>query len=108
MDLSLYYQKIRNAEAKIVEAFPVVVSHETPDGGKPGVLTEVTRRIAAKMMVDGLAHLASAEEAKTFAAANAKARRVADQVAMAAKVQFAVLSPAELDKLKGAPESAGN
>ena len=108
MDLTLYYQKIRDAEARITEAFPVVVSHETPDGGKAGVLTEVTRRIAAKMMVDGLAHLASAEEARLFAAANAEARRLADQLTMAAKVQFAVLSPAELDRLKGVPESSGD
>ena len=29
MDLRLYYQKIRDTEAKIAEAFPVIVSQET-------------------------------------------------------------------------------
>src|SRR5690242_15334289 len=63
MDLKIYYQKVREKRASIAEAFPVVVSQETGDGGKDGVLTEVTPDLAAKMIVDGTAHLASAEEA---------------------------------------------
>jgi hypothetical protein len=106
MDLNLYYQKIRDMESKITDTFPVVVSNETPDGGKPGVLTEVTRRIAARMLVEGSARLATAEEATAFAAANAEARRAADQLAAAAKVQFAVLSTTELNKLKGVSKSS--
>ncbi|MGA2267703.1 MAG: hypothetical protein ABSH44_04450 [Bryobacteraceae bacterium] len=106
MDLKLYYQKIRDMESKITEAFPVVVSSETPDGGKPGVLTEVTPRIAAKMIVEGLARLATAEEAKAFSELQAEARRVAEQVAAAAKVQLAVLSTTELNKLKGLSRSS--
>jgi molybdenum-dependent DNA-binding transcriptional regulator ModE len=106
MDLKLYYQKIREMESKIKEAFPVVVSVETPDGGKAGVLTEVTPGIAAKMLVEGAARLATAEEATAFAAANAEARRAAEQLAAAAKVQFAVLSTAELNKLKGVSKSS--
>jgi hypothetical protein len=83
-----------------------VVSVETPDGGKAGVLTEVTPGIAAKMLVEGAARLATAEEATAFAAANAEARRAAEQLAAAAKVQFAVLSTAELNKLKGVSKSS--
>jgi hypothetical protein len=100
MDLKLYYQKIRDTESKITEAFPVVVSNETADGGKPGVLTEVTPGIAAKMMVQGAARLATTQEAKAFRAAQADAKRVADQTAAAAKVQFTVVSTTELNKLK--------
>jgi hypothetical protein len=106
MDLKLYYQKIRDVESKITEAFPVVVSHETADGGKPGVLTEVTPGIAAKMLVEGAARLATAEEAMAFRTAQAEAKRVADQAAAAARVQFTVLSTAELNRLKGGPESS--
>jgi hypothetical protein len=57
MDLRIYYQKIRDVEATITEEFPVVVSKETPDGGKKGVRTQVPRKIAAKMIVEGLAEL---------------------------------------------------
>jgi ribosomal protein L9 len=106
MDLKLYYQKIRDTESKITEAFPVVVSNETPDGGKAGVLTEVTPGIAAKMLVEGSAHLATPEEANAFRAAQAEAKRVADQEAAAAKLQFTVLSTAELNMLKSVPGSS--
>jgi hypothetical protein len=106
MDLKLYYQKIRDMESKITEAFPVVVSVETPDGGKAGVLTEVTPGIAAKMLVEGAARLATAQEAKAFRAVQAEAKRVADQAAAAAKVQFTVVSTTELNKLKSAPGSS--
>ena len=50
MDLRVYYQKIRDIESKIAHEFPVVKSLETSDGGKPGILTEVPRRIAAKLV----------------------------------------------------------
>jgi hypothetical protein len=106
MDLKLYYQKIRDVESKITEAFPVVVSHETADGGKPGVLTEVTPGIAARMLAEGVVRLATAEEAMAFRTAQAEAKRVADQAAAAARVQFTVLSTAELNRLKGGPESS--
>jgi hypothetical protein len=83
-----------------------VVSNETADGGKPGVLTEVTPGIAAKMVVQGAARLATAQEAMAFRAAQVEAKRVADQAAAAAKVQFTVVSTTELDKLKNNPGPA--
>jgi hypothetical protein len=64
MDLQLYYQKIREFAATIEEEFPVLVSRETADGGKNGTLTEVTAKLAAKMVVDGTARLAKPKEAE--------------------------------------------
>ena len=64
MDLRAYYQKIRDVEAKIPGPYAVVVSLATPDGGKAGMLTEVPRRVAAKMVVDGTATLAVDGESK--------------------------------------------
>jgi len=64
MDLRIYYQKIRDCEAKIPGTFAFVVSTATPDGGKAGVVTEVPRRVAAKMVVDGTARLAVESEVK--------------------------------------------
>jgi len=102
MDLQVYYQKIREAESKIPEEFPLVVSAETNDGGKGGTITEVPRRIAAKLMIEGQARLATKEEAKAHREAVAEAKRAADRAAAAAKVQLTVLSTTELDKLRGA------
>jgi len=46
-------QKIRDTEAKIADAFPVVESCETPDGGTSGRLTEVTQLWPRKLIVEG-------------------------------------------------------
>ena len=66
MDLQVYYQKIREMETKIADEFPLVVSMETADGGKGGTKTEVPRRLAAKLLVEGLARLASKDELKAY------------------------------------------
>jgi len=101
MDLQIYYQKIREVEARIADEFPIVVSKETADGGKEGRKTEVPRRLAAKLVVEGLARFAEPEEVKAYRATMAEAKRAAEQLAQAAKLQLTVLSTAELDRLKG-------
>ena len=102
MDLQIYYKKIRETEDGLKDPSVVVVSLETPDGGREGVRTEVPRRIAAKMIVEGAARLATAEEAREFQEQKAEAKRQVDQLAAASRMQFTVISPNELRKLKGA------
>ena len=106
MDLQIYYQKIRDMEAKIADQFALVISNETSDGGKDGRKTEVPRRIAAKMVVEGLARLANAEEVKAYKAVMAEAKRMAEQAAQAAKLQFTVVSTADLERLKAPARNA--
>ena len=36
MDIRVYFQKIREIERNIQEPYVVVISLETPEGGKPG------------------------------------------------------------------------
>jgi len=102
MDLQLYYKKIRETEHILKEPFVLLVSADTPDGGRAGVLTEVPRRVAAKMIIEGWARAASTEEAREFTEEKAEAKRQADQLVAASRMQFAVVSPSELRKLKGA------
>ena len=105
MDLQMYYQKIRENEAKIVDEFPLVVSLDTADGGKGGTKTEVARRLAAKLVVEGLARLATKDEAKVHREALAEAKRMAERSAAAARLQLTVLSTTELDRLRSEPRS---
>ena len=100
MDLQVYYQKIREMEGKIAEEFPLVVSVATQDGGKGGTTTEVPRRLAAKLVIDGHARLANKEELKAYREALAEAKRVAERAAAAARLQVTVLSTTELDRLR--------
>lgn len=66
MDLRAYYDKIRAIEALIEAVFAVVTSRATPDGGRAGVMTELPRAVAARLIADGKADLANPEDAARF------------------------------------------
>jgi len=101
MDLQIYYKKIHEVEESLKDPSVVVISLATPDGGREGIRTEVSRRIAARMIVEGTARMATADEARQFQEEKAEAKRQADQMAAASRMQFTVISPNELRKLKG-------
>lgn len=102
MDLRVFFQKLRKLEQEIVEPHVVMVSHETPDGGRAGQLAEVSRSIAARLILEGHAHLATAEEAAEFRDATRKALEEAQHRLMADKVQVNVISDADLRAMKSA------
>jgi ribosomal protein L9 len=102
MDLTLYYNNIREEEARIAETFAVIVSNETADGGKAGQLTEAPKAVAARMIIQGLARLATAEQAEAFRADQEAAARQMKEQAAAAQVQFSVMPRAQLEMLKSA------
>jgi hypothetical protein len=106
MDLQAYYQKIRDMESKITDEFPLLVSVETSDGGKGGTKTEVPRRLAAKLLVEGQARLASKDELKAHREMLAEAKRLAERAAAAERVQLTVLSSTELERLRGEARSS--
>jgi hypothetical protein len=100
MDLRVYYQKIREVESTIGVEYPVIVSKDTGDGGLEGTKTEVARKLAAKMVVEGQARLATADEAVAYRESLAERIRQAEQAAAAARLQISVLSTKELEQLK--------
>lgn len=107
MNLSNYYDKIRETEKRIAGDCAVIVSLETPDGGRPGLCTEAPKRTAARLVTEGAARLATPEEAEAFRAGNLKAKTEADETAAASKVQFTVIPAAELPAIKrGNPAKA--
>ena len=107
MNLRMYYQKIRDMEKTIVDEFPLMVSKDTEDGGKTGTKTEVSRHIAAKMLVEGIADLAEPEDVVKYRTMMAEAKRVVDQaVEAAAAMQVTVISKAELDGLRATQRGA--
>jgi hypothetical protein len=66
MDLKLYFQKVREVERSIDGDYAVVVSLESPDGGRPGQMTEVSKSVAGRLVADGKARLAHADESRDF------------------------------------------
>lgn len=102
MDLRVFFQKLRKIEQEIVAPHVIVVSHETPDGGRPGQMAEVSRSVAARLILEGHAHLATAEQSGEFRSAAQKALEEAEQKLMAAKVQVNVITDADLRAMKSA------
>lgn len=106
--MKVFYQKLRQVEANFPEPHVVVVSQETPDGGRAGVRTEAPREVAARMIVEGKARAATAEEAVEFREQTAEAKRIADQLAATSRMQITVVSEAELRALKSTLRPARN
>ncbi|MEO7651382.1 MAG: hypothetical protein ABIZ80_13035 [Bryobacteraceae bacterium] len=104
MDLRMYYQKIRETEQKLPD-FPVLSSLESPDGGRPGVLSETTRAVGAKMIVEGRSRLATDEETQEFRAQKVEAQRIAEQMDASRRVQVTVISESDLRALKSGRSS---
>jgi hypothetical protein len=102
MDLKGYYRKIKAIAASLEEEFPVIRSLATEDGGRAGHLTETPRAVAARMIADGIAEAASAEETQEFRARAEEARQTEAQRQRAAEIQFTILSEADLRSLQGA------
>jgi hypothetical protein len=100
MDLRVFFQKLRKIEKEIVDPHVVVVSHETADGGRAGQLAEVSRSNAARLILEGHAHLATAEESAEFRNAARRALEEAQQRLIADKVQVNVISDADLRAIK--------
>jgi hypothetical protein len=100
VDLRAFYQQLRETEKTITEECVVVISKATPDGGAAGVRTEVNRAVAARMIVEGRARLASAEEANAFRAEQREFKQRVDEAAAAARLQITVISDNELRALR--------
>ena len=102
MDMKAFYQKLRQIEESISDPHVVIVSHETPDGGRAGVMTETPRPLAARMIAEGKARLATKEESGSFQEKVVEAKRQADQAMAASRMQLTVISDADLRSLRGA------
>ena len=96
MDLRQYFRKLREIEQSLIEEYPIVISLETADGGKAGRAIEVSRAVAAKMILDGRAILASVEEQEAHRAAEGVARLAAQRAELARRVQLAIVTDEEL------------
>jgi hypothetical protein len=91
---------VRTIEATIAGEHAVVVSLETPDGGRDGRLTEVAREVAAKLVVQDKARLANEDEAAEFKAAGRAAKRAADEQVLRDRLQLSALREADIELIK--------
>jgi len=105
MDLKQFYNKLRTIEQEIADPHVLVVTHETSDGGRAGHKVEVSRRNAARLILEGRAHLATLEETTKYRNDVQEALQAAQQRAAAERVQVSVISEADLRAIKSAVRS---
>ncbi|MDE3194939.1 MAG: hypothetical protein KGN84_01240 [Acidobacteriota bacterium] len=91
MDLKAYYSKIRETEKLLEGEDIVVVSLQTSEGGKAGVVTEAPRSIAARLITEGRARLANDKEAADFHGKQREAKDRHDREEAARRLQVVMI-----------------
>ena len=91
MDLRSYYKKVRDAEATLKGRDCVLVSLETTEGGKAGIRTEAPRNVAARLIAEQRARVATEPEAREFREGLRAAREQHEQQEAARRVQVVVM-----------------
>jgi len=97
VDVKQYYRKVREVEGTITAPYVMVVSLETSDGGKAGVVSEVPRETAAKMIVEARAVLASDDEKQAYMVSQAAAKKAAHKAELARRVQVAIITESDIE-----------
>jgi hypothetical protein len=95
MDLKQYFRRLREIEESFVDKYPVVISLETPDGGKAGLIAETSRHVAAKMILEGRAVLANLEQKTAYYEHQEATRKAAEKAELAKRVQVAIIADPE-------------
>ena len=101
MDLKQYFRKIREIEASLIEEFPLLISLETSDGGKSGAISEMNRSNAARLIAEGRAVLATAEQAEEYRQQQVAAKKAAERADFAKRIQLAIVNEADLPVIPG-------
>jgi hypothetical protein len=95
VDVRQYFRKLREIEAALTEPFPLVTSLENADGGKPGVVSEVSRELAAKLLVEGRVVLSTEAEAAEFWARQVAQKLAIQKADLASRLQVTIVSDPE-------------
>ena len=107
MNLRDYYREITEQEAAIADPFVLVLSLETPNGGRAGIASEVNRPTAAKLIVDKQARLATPEEVKNLRDDREQKQRIKDLASLQERVRMTRLAEDELRALRSAMRPSG-
>jgi len=100
MDLRAYYKKLKEVESTLEGESVVLVSLPTAEGGKGDVRTEAPRAVAAKMIAEGRARVATEEETQAFHASRREALAQYDEEQAARRLQVMVIPSHEVRKAK--------
>lgn len=100
MDLRSYYTRIRETEELLTGEHLVIFSLKTSEGGKEGVRTETSRAIAARLIAEGRARVATDEEAIEFYETHRASKERIDNEEAARRLQVMVIPASDFKKSK--------
>lgn len=100
MDLKHYYAEVATMEKTIEGEDALVVSRPTGDGGKAGVMSEVSRPVAARLVVEKKARLATPEEVDYYRLEQAEGHKLRQEAALSQRVQVTLVSEHEWKSLQ--------
>jgi DNA-binding transcriptional regulator YbjK len=102
MNLKDYYREIDAVLATIESSFVRVVSLQTPNGGRAGVVSEVNRATAAKMIVEQSARLMTPEELAELTARQIEEQKRKELAELQDRMRVTLLADAERFALRKA------
>ena len=105
MDLRQYYKKLHELEANMPEEHVLMVSVDSGDGGKEGVITEVPRRNACQLILENRAKRMDPKEAEEYRLMEGLKREQFQRERAASKVQVELVARETGSR---APEKSGN
>jgi hypothetical protein len=104
MDMKKYYKKLREIEATLPDEV-VLISKDTPEGGRAGVFTEAPRPVAARLIVEGAAERASEEDAAVFVKETRERHTEELRRRAAASIQVSVITEDQARALSTTPST---
>ncbi|GEM_PF-633260 len=105
MEIRTFYRKLREIEATLPDEV-ILVSKETPEGGRAGRFTEAPRSVAARMIVEGVAEQASDADAESYRE-QVRANQVEEKRRRAAaSIQVSVITEEQARALSAKPAAS--
>lgn len=106
MNLRKYYEQVKTIRDGIPEAFVCVTSLATANGGRAGLVTQVDRELAARMIADGVARLSTAEETASYESENERGRTAAREEQLRNRLRITLVNEPEIETSRSKAESA--
>jgi hypothetical protein len=104
MDVKTYYRKLRETEGLLPDEV-VLVSKDTPEGGRAGRFTEATRAVAARLIVEGVAERATEADAERYREQVRENHSEETRRRAAASIQVNVITEAQARALISKPST---
>lgn len=100
MDMKKYYKRVREIESTLPDEV-VLISKETPEGGKAGRFTEAPRHTAARLIAEGVAERASDADSAAFIETTREQHADELRKRAAASIQVSVVTEEQVRALSG-------